>query len=587
MTVPISFANVSNVGNIATCNFYTTYDTSLLEATAVAAGPIITNAGVNFSSRISNGSISFLFLDNTIGSELIKNDGVFANITFKIKSTTKEIETPVAFMEGGAFGDGDMKRLTSVNLNNGSVDIIKVIVQEPTISPATTSFLQGSAADLKVELTANGNTFKGITGLTQGTDYIVTGNTVIILKSYLNSLVVGTKALTFDFGVEKNPVLTITVTESSGALNATIGTATCKAGDTVKLPISLSNVVKVGKVGVGNILVTYDTNILEAMGVSSGSIVQNENDNFFYNNNANGTISIIFVSATENGLIETDGEFANIEFKVKSDAVQATTPVSFKSGTFGGADWAKIKTVNNTNGCINIIDSTLNIPLISPVSATFDKKEPQDIMASITPNGNTFTGITGLRSGIDFTVADNTVAIKSSYLSTLSVGTTLFTFDFGLANNPVFTLTMVDSTPPVTLKGLGVTIEKATGSAGDIITVPVTLTNVSKVGNIGTCNFYIDYDTSKLEVQKVAAGSIVKNASVNFSSRINSGTISLLFLDNSIGDELITEDGTLAMITFKVIQSSNSALKFKEGGAFGDGNFSKLTDVTYINGSVN
>ena len=49
----------------------------------VTAGPIVTNARVNFSSSINNGSISFLFLDNTIGNELIKTDGVFAYITFK------------------------------------------------------------------------------------------------------------------------------------------------------------------------------------------------------------------------------------------------------------------------------------------------------------------------------------------------------------------------------------------------------------------------------------------------------------------------------------------------------------------------
>ncbi len=848
--VPISFANVAKVNNVGTCNFYVTYDTSLLEVSKVAAGEIVKNAAVNFSNGINkDGSISFLFLDNTIGEQLIKEDGVFANITFKIKDTTKEVITPVAFKAGGAFGDGAMDKLTTVNLTDGSVEINKVIAQDPKISVETADIVKGTAGDLTVELTPNGNTFKGITGLIKGTDFTVTGNSVTILKSYLNSLAAGTKALTFDFGVSKNPILTIKVTEITGALNATIASVTCKAGDTIKVPISLSNVTKVGNVGVGNIVLTYDTSILEAKSLATGSIVPNEVDNFFYNILDNGTISIIFITALDNGLIEADGEFANIEFKVKSDALPVTTPVEFKAVTFGDANWTKLKTVNYTNGnvtikdtnpavkpntatfskaspanvtvslifngnkfngitgltigedyqllndrviiskdylstlpagqkelifdfgvgsknpvlTLTILDSLPKLPSVSPASVTFDKKTPadvtvtltyngntlkgitgltknvdyslsknqviftknylstlavgtkeitfdfgldsnpvlnitvvdsipqnatispvtatfdnnmpEDVIVTMTPNGNTFSGITGLRSGIDFTVADNTVAIKRSYLatlaagtkkltfdfglqnnpqitltileaildpatispetatfdkyapesvyvtlnpngntfkgitgltesteytvsgdrvrfsrtymSTLAVGTKTFTFDFGLEKNPVFTLTVVDSTPPVTIKGLGVTIGKASGSSGDTVTVPITLTNVSKVGNIGTCNFYLNYDSKKLEAQKVTAGSIVKNAAVNFSSSINNGTISFLFLDNSIGSELITTDGVLATITFKVIDSSNTALTFKEGGAFGDGNFGKLAELTYVEGSVN
>ena len=848
VTVPISFANVAKVNNVGTCNFYVTFDANLLEVSKVYAGPIIKNAAVNFSNGINkDGSISFLFLDNTIGSELITEDGVFANIDFKIKDTTQEVVTPVAFKAGGAFGDGSMGKLSTVNLIDGSVEINKVIALDPKISVETAAIVKGTAGDLKVELTPNGNTFKGITGLTVGTDYTVTGDTVTILKSYLNSLAAGTKALTFDFGVTKNPVLTITVTEVTGTLNATIASVTSKAGETIKVPISLSDVSKVGKVGVGNIVLAYDTSILEATAVASGSIVPNEANNFFYNINNDGTISIIYITATENGLIESDGEFANIEFKIKSDALPGTTPVDFKSGTFGNADWTKIKDAIYTNGSVvikdtnpsitptattfskaapaditvnltfngntfkgitgltigtdytltnsrltilksylstlpvgknelvfdfgvgsknpvltlNIIDSLPKLPsvnpttvtydkkapsdvtvtltyngntlkgitgltknvdyslsknqvifamkylstlavgttdivfdfgldtnpvlritvvdtkpepaTISPVTATFDKKAPKDVTVTMTPNGNTFSGISGLISGTDFTVSNNTVTIKSSYLSnlaagtkkltfnfgldtnpellitildaipdpatispstatfdkyvptnvevaytangntfkgitgltngtdytvsgstvtisksylsTLAVGTKALVFDFGTNSNPVFTLTVVDSTPPI--KGLGVIIGKASGSVGSTITVPITLTNVSKVGNVGTCNFYINYDGKKLEAQKVTAGSIVKNAAVNFSSSINNGTISFLFLDNSIGSELITTDGVLATITFKVIDSSNSAITFKAGGAFGDGNFSKVSEITYIEGSVN
>nr|1G1K_A Chain A, SCAFFOLDING PROTEIN [Ruminiclostridium cellulolyticum]1G1K_B Chain B, SCAFFOLDING PROTEIN [Ruminiclostridium cellulolyticum] len=123
VTVPVTFADVAKMKNVGTCNFYLGYDASLLEVVSVDAGPIVKNAAVNFSSSASNGTISFLFLDNTITDELITADGVFANIKFKLKSVTAKTTTPVTFKDGGAFGDGTMSKIASVTKTNGSVTI--------------------------------------------------------------------------------------------------------------------------------------------------------------------------------------------------------------------------------------------------------------------------------------------------------------------------------------------------------------------------------------------------------------------------------------------------------------------------------
>ncbi len=449
VTVPVTFANVAAAGKVGTCNFYVTYDASLLEVASVKAGSIVTNAAVNFSSSNSNGTISFLFLDNTITDELITADGVFANITFKLKSTTAKVTTPVAFKDGGAFGDGAMAKIGTVTKTNGSVtiDVGDPIPQDPTITPATASFDKFAPADVAVTLTPNGNTFKGITGLTSGTDYSVSNNVVTISKSYLSTLAVGSKALTFDFGVTNNPVLALTIAD--------------------------------------------------------------------------------------------------------------TTPV----------------VVN---------------PTITPATASFDKFAPADVTVTLTPNGNTFKGITGLTSGTDYSVSNNVVTISKSYLSTLAVGSKALTFDFGVTNNPVLTLTIADTTPVVT--GLGVKIASVSGKTGDTITVPVTLSNVVKSGNVGTCNFYITYDPTLLQAVSAKAGDIVINAPVNFSSSINAtkGTISVLFLDNTITDELITTDGVIATLTFKVLGSSSATtpIAFKAGGAFGNGNMAKISDITFTDGSA-
>jgi hypothetical protein len=137
------------------------------------------------------------------------------------------------------------------------------------------------------------------------------------------------------------------------------------------------------------------------------------------------------------------------------------------------------------------------IPTITPTSKTFDKYVPADIAVTLTPNGNTFAGIDGLTQGTQYTVSGNTVTILKSYLSTLAVGSKTLTFNFGVTNNPTLALTITDTTPK---DKLGVTIGTASGVAGDIVTVPVTLANVAKVGNVGTGNFYINYDATLLEV---------------------------------------------------------------------------------------
>lgn len=143
-------------------------------------------------------------------------------------------------------------------------------------------------------------------------------------------------------------------------------------------------------------------------------------------------------------------------------------------------------------------------------------------------------------------------------------------------------------TPTPTPAGFVATIGTASGKTGDTVTIPVSFANVSKAGNIGTCNFYLNYDANLLEAVSVTGGDIVTNAEVNFSSNINNGTISFLFLDNTIGSELITKDGTFAAITFKIKGASGStaSLTVKSGGAFGNGSMNKITDIKFTDGSV-
>ncbi|WP_349772641.1 glycoside hydrolase family 48 protein [Lacrimispora xylanisolvens] len=94
-------------------------------------------------------------------------------------------------------------------------------VNNSAIDPTSAVFDKkaGSQKDIKVTLTLNGNTFIGIKEgnkyLTEGVEYTLTDDTVVLLKTYLAEKEVGKLKLTFDFSAGINPVLVLTVTDSS------------------------------------------------------------------------------------------------------------------------------------------------------------------------------------------------------------------------------------------------------------------------------------------------------------------------------------------------------------------------------------
>ncbi len=110
------------------------------------------------------------------------------------------------------------------------------------------------------------------------------------------------------------------------------------------------------------------------------------------------------------------------------------------------------------------LDRTLSITVtdsspsgtISITQAEFDKHTPnqQDIAVDITYNGNTLSGIrngsTLLTSGTDYTLSGNTVTLLSSYLASKPLGKLELTFDFNKGNDPVLTVTIIDSSIVVT-----------------------------------------------------------------------------------------------------------------------------------------
>jgi endo-1,4-beta-D-glucanase Y len=88
-----------------------------------------------------------------------------------------------------------------------------VIVPGATIDPASAGFDIADPADIDVTLSLNGNTFTGITGLTENTHYTINGNVITIRKEYLAQQDPGTTTLTFTFNQGPDRTLAITISD--------------------------------------------------------------------------------------------------------------------------------------------------------------------------------------------------------------------------------------------------------------------------------------------------------------------------------------------------------------------------------------
>lgn len=123
---------------------------------------------------------------------------------------------------------------------------------------------------------------------------------------------------------------------------------------------------------------------------------------------------------------------------------QTATEFDFRKYVTETADY-KVTVTANQNGSMYLASlpgtATENYVIDAEISIT----EKDYVTGSngfdvvITPNGNTFTKITGLTVNTDYTVTGNIVHINGSYLDGLSADTPL-TFEFDNGTNPVLTV---------------------------------------------------------------------------------------------------------------------------------------------------
>ena len=103
-----------------------------------------------------------------------------------------------------------------------SFTVQSAVAVSSTITPAAATFNKQAPSDVAVSMTLNGNTLIGLMNgtdpLVEGQDYTISGNDVTISQLYLEVQSIGICHIIFDFSAGDDPVLEVTVKNTSSLL---------------------------------------------------------------------------------------------------------------------------------------------------------------------------------------------------------------------------------------------------------------------------------------------------------------------------------------------------------------------------------
>ncbi|MDG0814571.1 NHL domain-containing protein [Cohnella rhizosphaerae] len=111
--------------------------------------------------------------------------------------------------------------LVVADSGNSIVRVITRPVVNATVTPTEAEFDKNTTAqeDLLLTLTANGNTLNGISidqsMLSAGTDYAVSGNQIVVKKTFLSSLETGTFSLSLNMSAGVDPVVNVKIKDTT------------------------------------------------------------------------------------------------------------------------------------------------------------------------------------------------------------------------------------------------------------------------------------------------------------------------------------------------------------------------------------
>ncbi|QEH66903.1 xyloglucanase [Cellulosilyticum sp. WCF-2] len=273
-----------------------------------------------------------------------------------------------------------------------------------SITPKSATFdkKEELQADVSVEVVDNGNKLvaikNGTTVLTAGTDYVVEGNKVTVLKSYLATLVNGTAQLSFDFDNGIDPALTITVKETVNSASLSTNEAVFDKKEGLQADITVDFEAN------GNTLVAIK-NGEKTLALGSDYVVEGNKV----------IISKAYLSTLAEGVA-----MLTFDFNKGNDPVLNVT-IS--------------KTVNNAS--------------LETTRAEFDKAVPKDVQVVMNLKGNALENINVdgkvLAKGTDYVVEGETVTLNKVFLTTLEKGEHTLSFVFNEGSSADFVVKVVNT----------------------------------------------------------------------------------------------------------------------------------------------
>ncbi|MBU5317071.1 hypothetical protein KQI30_12505 [Clostridium bornimense] len=289
------------------------------------------------------------------------------------------------------------------------------------------------------------------------------------------------------------------------------------------------------------------------------------------------------------GILEAQIRFAKVDWS----NFDQSNDYSFNSTASNYIEWSKVTGYVNGNlvwgdepsGQGVILDSE-----ISPIEAVVDLNSPEDIVITMTLNGNVFKGIDGLVEGKDFVLKGNVVTLNKSYLETLVAGTVLLRFNFSAGSSKILTLLVKAKEIPAG-DNLIVTIDSKEAMVGETITIPVTISGITEKG-LNANNFALKYDKEIFENVEVEPGEICVNSDLTFVYNVDkeSGVIYVMYCDSTgEGLEAITTDGVFMNIKATVKEDAKAGtteITVEDKGVFADIDM-KVYDVEFILGIIN
>ncbi|MDP4179853.1 MAG: cohesin domain-containing protein, partial [Bacillota bacterium] len=312
--IPVFIKNIPSMG-INNCNFTLKYNTNVLEFVSAEAGEKVPLALANFSSNNpSEDKVKFLFNDSTQGQMPFKEDGIFTNLKFNIKSNATPGTYDIQLDSLGSFSGIESGSMTSIDADfiTGTVEVTNTVDTElPSNTSTSTS----------------------------------------------------------------TPQITLEPTPSNTPMynmNVKIGKVSGVIGDVVNVPIEFNGVPAFG-INNCDFNLSYDKNNFELVSTDAGSIIKDSLIDFA-SMQSDGVVSLLFNDQTQQkSPIINNGVFANIKLRIKSNAVYGIYPIKVDSvGKFSGDLNGTLTSINPIfeEGSINVgsVTPTTNNPSATPAN---------------------------------------------------------------------------------------------------------------------------------------------------------------------------------------------------------------------------